>query len=123
MENRSIAARVGRNLAAFAIAFALFAVGVRAGARLEPAVQDTFGLIGAGIGLWIAIRLQAAVSSMVISGFALMIAVELAFHLIFGYHMVQSAPTHLAIMTASLAGVFLGTFALSRFVPLRRQTS
>jgi hypothetical protein len=123
MENRSIAARVGRNLAAFAIAYALFAVGVRAGTRFEPAIQNTFGLLGAGMGLWIAFRLQAAVSSMIISGFVLMIAVEFAFHLIFGYHKVQSAPTHLAIMTASLAGVFLGTFALSRFVPLRHQTS
>jgi hypothetical protein len=123
MENHSVAARVGRNLAALAIAYALLFVGVRAGTRFEPAIQNTFELLGAGIGLWVAFRLQAAVASMVISGFVLMIAVEFAFHLMFGYHMVQSAPTHLAILTASFAGILLGAFALSRFVPLRRQTS
>ncbi|HWS71219.1 MAG TPA: hypothetical protein VN605_03860 [Thermoanaerobaculia bacterium] len=123
MEKFSLGARFGRNLAALAIGYALFFIGVRAGTRFEPAIQDTFALLGAGIGLWMAFRLRAAVASMIIAGFVLMIAVELAFHLIFGYHAVQSGPTHLAVMFASILGIVLGTVAMPRFVTLRSRTS
>lgn len=123
MENRSLAARVGINIGAFLIAWALFGIGIRAGNRLHEPLQDALGLAGAALGLWIALRLRARLGSIIIAGFVLMIAVEFLFHLIYGYHMVQSGPTHLAILTASLGGVLLGTFSLSRVLPLRPNAS
>lgn len=123
MKNRSLALRVGVNIGAFVLAWALFAVGIRAGNHLGPVVQGALGLLGAGIGLFIALRLHARVASMIVAGFTLMIGVELLFHVIYGFHMVQSGPTHLAILTASLGGILLGALALSRLAPAQEQVS
>jgi hypothetical protein len=123
MNIRSAAGSVGRNLGSFAIAWLLFGIGIRAGNFFTPTIQNVFGLLGGGIGLWIAIRFRATIASMLITGFVLMFAIEFAFHEIFGYHMVQSAPTHFAILAASILGLLLGALAMPRLVTLRSTPS
>lgn len=89
------------------------------GNHFNPTVQNAFGLLGGVLGLWIAIRIRATVSSLILAGFVLMFAVEFAFHEIYGYQRVQGAPTHLAIMAASIFGIVLGALAMPRFVNVR----
>ena len=116
MTNPGLAAKAGRNLAALAIFFAVLAVAARGGAATGcPALQDTLEPAASLIGLALAVRLRAVIASLFIAGIALMLAVELAFHLLFGYHAVQSGPTHLAILSTAVLGIALGAFGARRF--------
>jgi hypothetical protein len=117
------AAKAGRNLAALAIFFAVLAVAARGGAATgRPPVQDALELAANLIGLALALRLRAGVASVFIAGIALMLAVELTFHLLFSYRAVQSGHTHLAILSAAVLGVALGAFGARRF-PVRDRTA
>jgi hypothetical protein len=124
MGNLSVAARAGRNLAALAVFFAVFFVAARVSQRFDsPPLQNSFEVLTSAVALWIAWRLRAGVASVLIGGFGLFFIVEFAFHLIFGYHAVQSGPTHLAIMFASILGVAAGALSLPRFANLHSSTS
>jgi hypothetical protein len=124
MENRSVAARAGINVAALAIFFAVFFIAAPVTRRFDSApLVNSFEVLTSAVALWIAWRLRAGVASVLIGGFGLFFTVEFAFHLIFGYHAVQSGPTHLAIMFASILGVAAGALSLPRFANLRSSTS
>jgi hypothetical protein len=124
MENRSALATAGWNLLAVALFAAIFAITARIGAAIgAPTLIDTFEVAGSLLALWIAFRLRAKLAAVLIAGIDLFLVVEFAFHSIFGYRAVQSAPTHLAIMVASIGGVLLGALSLPRLGTFRDRAS
>jgi uncharacterized membrane protein YqgA involved in biofilm formation len=68
-------------------------------------------LVGNILGVAIARRLNARVTTLVLSVTAIAQAAEFVLHLIYGIQSVQSGPTHLAVMLASLLGVGVGVIA------------
>lgn len=123
MENRSTAAKAGRNILAVVLFLAIFAVMARLGAALVSSpLIDACEVVGGVLALWVAVRLRAVFAGVLIAGFDLFLVVEFTFHLIFGYRAVQSGPTHLAIMTASIVGVALAA-SVPRLTAMRNRTS
>jgi hypothetical protein len=68
------------------------------------------------LGVVIARRLDARVTTFVLSVTAIAQAAEFVLHLIYGIDRVQGGPTHIAVMLASLLGIAAGAVAAHRRV-------
>ena len=115
---RSIIDRVGMNVVAFAAFWAIGVIFGRAGDAMTTSwIGESAGILVANIiGVAIARRLNARVTTLVLSVTAIAQAAEFVLHLIYGIKSVQSGPTHFAVMLASLLGVAVGAIASRRRV-------
>ena len=114
---RSIIDRVGMNVIAFGAFMALASLLM----RTNYAIIGTNWVSQAGamlvanlLGVAIARRLNARVTTLVLSVTAISQVAEFALHLVYGIKSVQSGPTHMAVILASLLGVAVGAVASHR---------
>jgi hypothetical protein len=121
-KRRPRTAEIGWNVLALGLFWLLTWAIARVGSYVW---HDTAPLISTGhivaglVALFLAVRFRATVATVVIAGMDLYLAVEFLFHSIYGYEAVQSGPTHLAVLTAAIAGMLLGTFAMPRLTLMR----
>ena len=122
MKNAALA-KIGRNVLAIALFLALFRIAAHTGRLIDvPEIKSALELAAAILAVWLAFRLSA-VGGVVFAGtMAVFLGVESLYHAIFGYLNVQGGPVHLAVMTASLAGLLLGVFTAPRLAVLRART-
>lgn len=71
-------------------------------------------VIGAAIGVWIALRLRAFVAAFVLAGQVAFALAEGAIHAVYGIRAAQGAPTHFAVMLAGTLGVLFGMLLMRR---------
>ena len=118
VSSRSILDRIGMNVVAFAAFWATAFLFGRAGDAMTAAwVGQAGGILLANIlGVAIARRLNARVTTLVLSVTAIAQTAEFVLHLIYGIDRVQGGSTHLAVMLASLLGIAAGAVAAHRQV-------
>jgi hypothetical protein len=116
VSSRPILDRIGINVVAFAAFWATAFLFGRAGDAMTTTwVGQAGGILVANLlGVGIARRLNARVTMLVLSVTAIAQTAEFVLHLIYGIGSVQSGPTHLAVMLASLLGVGAGVVASHR---------
>ncbi len=67
---------------------------------------------GAGLAVWMALRLRAVVAAFVIAGQLAFATAELAIHAVYGIRAAQGAATHFAVMLAGTLGVLFGVLLM-----------